>query len=303
MLSLLCRDSDWLIIQSRDSASSVTKLDSSFDHSFYKTTSGDPGRETWHVTWRNLGDVKCNFHSFHAVEARSLDRGLRIVKNEMKNHVTLLNTNNRLNAVEHGSKYWARIVRIDESRYDLRASHFTYQYCDWSIQTMRAKSKLSLSNFLYEPVKLLIWLFSAVTCSNDRHYNDYTLEPHFLTHRQSSQEPFESPLKSEVPPSSPTKPHKHCPTCGKKYKSNVSTINQLLIDHWNMTPRKLNNAISLAPFSLLGAIFLNALLHVRFRLDCIDFAHTMYGLLSPNCTKLYFMLPNTSTMHRSSYCL
>jgi hypothetical protein len=116
---------------------------------------GDLGRETWHVTWSNLGDVKCNFHSFHAVEARSLDRGLRIVKNEMKNSVTLLNTNN-----------------------------------------------------------------SAATCPNDRHYNDYTLEPHFLTHRQNCHDPFESPLKSEVPPSSPTKPHKHCPTCGKKYKSN-----------------------------------------------------------------------------------
>lgn len=33
--------------------------------------------------------------------------------------------------------------------------------------------------------------------------------------------PYQAPLKSEVNPSSPDKPHKHCPTCGRKFKSNV----------------------------------------------------------------------------------
>lgn len=152
VLSLLCRDSTWVIIRQRDALTdSVSKLHTSFQHSFYKTTLD--ARDTWHVTWNSFDQTKCNFRSYHAVEARSLDRGLRIVKNEMKNDIILHNSNN-----------------------------------------------------------------SAVTCVSDRAFNDYTLEPHYLAHH--SPVPYQAPLKSEVNPSSPDKPHKHCPTCGRKFKSN-----------------------------------------------------------------------------------
>ena len=61
---------------------------------------------------------------------------------------------------------------------------------------------------------------SAVSCVSDRAFNDYTLEPHYLVHHQNPV-PFEAPLKSDDIPSSPDKPQKHCPTCGRKYKTNV----------------------------------------------------------------------------------
>ena len=94
VLSLLCRDSTWVIIRQQDPVSgSVSKLHSSFNHSFYKTKSSS--RDIWHVTWNSIDQTKCNFTSFHAVEARSLDRGFRIVKNEMKNDIVLHNSNNR----------------------------------------------------------------------------------------------------------------------------------------------------------------------------------------------------------------
>ena len=94
VLSLLCRDSTWVIIRQQDTVSgSVSKLHSSFNHSFYKTKSSS--RDIWHVTWNSIDQTKCNFTSFHAVEARSLDRGFRIVKNEMKNDIVLHNSNNR----------------------------------------------------------------------------------------------------------------------------------------------------------------------------------------------------------------
>ena len=44
-----------------------------------------------------------------------------------------------------------------------------------------------------------------------RVFNDYTVEPQ-----------YRSQCKSENVSSSPKTPHQHCPTCGRKYKLNVS---------------------------------------------------------------------------------
>ena len=89
-LSLACQKGHWVITRGEKpdcATQAVSQLNHSLDHSFYQTKGKDL-RDIWHVTWSVI-DAPCRtskkwtFRSFHAVEARSLDRGLRIVKSEL----------------------------------------------------------------------------------------------------------------------------------------------------------------------------------------------------------------------------
>ena len=95
VLSVVWRGTWWAIcrITEDDVYSTVSELTSNFEHYFYKGIASE--RDCWIVSWLDKNKAKHIFKSYKAVEARSLDRGLRIIKNEMKNNITLHNSNNR----------------------------------------------------------------------------------------------------------------------------------------------------------------------------------------------------------------
>ena len=90
-LLLICQNGRWVINREETQESPtepVSFLNESLEHSFFNSQ-GKDFREIWHVNWsviekRGKAPKNWAFRSFHAVEARSLDRGLRIVKNELK---------------------------------------------------------------------------------------------------------------------------------------------------------------------------------------------------------------------------
>lgn len=91
------RESNWILIENRGSSSSSTSSSSSdrpnsknskvvsyIDGSFYHTFTNS-GASQWRIEWNNADQTRLYFQSDTAVEARSLDRGFRIITNDINN--------------------------------------------------------------------------------------------------------------------------------------------------------------------------------------------------------------------------
>ena len=67
----------------------ISFSDSSFYHTFTangeKVTKTPTGQTTWKVEWNGRDQIKNTFLTRSAVEARSLDRGFRIITTELQN--------------------------------------------------------------------------------------------------------------------------------------------------------------------------------------------------------------------------
>ena len=173
-LLLICQNGRWVINREETQESPtepVSFLNESLEHSFFNSQGKDL-RDIWHVNWsviekRGKAPKNWAFRSFHAVEARSLDRGLRIVKNELK----------------------SSSPNAPEMRF--------------------SKTLFRKENYSHFSTHLL-------SGSSTRVFNHYTVEPQFLSHCKNTE------TVSSV--NSPKTPQKHCPTCGRKYKLNVSFL-------------------------------------------------------------------------------
>lgn len=96
-LYLVNRESNWILIENRGSSSPSTSSSSSdrpnsknskvvsyIDGSFYHTFTNS-GASQWRIEWNNADQTRLYFQSDSAVEARSLDRGFRIITNDINN--------------------------------------------------------------------------------------------------------------------------------------------------------------------------------------------------------------------------
>lgn len=81
-LKVIFRNPFWII--TRDRSDVVVELTPPFHHKFFHKSSSS--RHHWHVEWSSPGNPtkKFYFTTNQAVEARSLDRGLRIAKSSLR---------------------------------------------------------------------------------------------------------------------------------------------------------------------------------------------------------------------------
>lgn len=84
-LLLIHRDADWLLVnkqleQNRPVVVSI--LDASFYHTFTCVTEHQR-QQLWRLEWNGADQRRCVFQTREAVEARSLDRGFRIIQGEL----------------------------------------------------------------------------------------------------------------------------------------------------------------------------------------------------------------------------
>lgn len=117
-LLLINRNSNWLLINKQlDKKSTccpviISVLDSSFYHTFTangeKVTKTPTGQTTWKVEWNGRDQIKNTFLTRSAVEARSLDRGFRIITTELHNSLqnnSLQSIPSSIGSSRYGNQY------------------------------------------------------------------------------------------------------------------------------------------------------------------------------------------------------